>query len=42
MIKKLDVFLNWLLKEGLTFIFFIAIVVVILYGLYNLFNNPNI
>jgi vacuolar-type H+-ATPase subunit I/STV1 len=40
MIKKLDAFLSWLLKEGLTFIIFSAIMVVILFGLYHLFNSP--
>ena len=42
MIKKLDVFLNWLLKEGLALMIFSAIMLVIIYALFNVFNNQNI
>jgi hypothetical protein len=42
MIKKLDAFLSWFIKEGLTLIIFIGIVMVIGYALYHLFNSPNI
>jgi hypothetical protein len=42
MIKKLDVFLNWLLKEGIALMLFSAIMLVIIYALINVFNNPNI
>ena len=42
MIKRLDSFLSWLLKDGITFIVFSAIVATIVFGLYHLFNNPNI
>ena len=42
MIKKLVVFLNWLLKEGIALMLFSAIMLVIIYALINVFNNPNI
>ena len=42
MIKKLDVFFNWLLKEGLALMIFSAIMLVIIYALINVFNNSNI
>jgi len=42
MIKKLDVFLSWFLKEGLSIIIFSAILLVIFYALYNVFNNVNV
>lgn len=42
MIKKIDAFLSWFIKEGLTYIIFFGIVMVIIYALYHLFNSPNI
>jgi len=42
MLNKLDTFLSWLLKEGITFMIFISIVIVIVYGLFQLFNSPHI
>ena len=42
MIKKLDAFLSWFIKEGLTLTIFFGVVVVIIYALYHLFNSPNI
>ena len=42
MIKKLEVYLNWLIKEGFSIMIFSAVILVIIYALINVFNNPNI
>jgi hypothetical protein len=42
MIKKLDVFINWLFKGGLSLMIFSAIILIIIYALINVFNNPHI
>jgi|GEM_PF-3010835 len=42
MLKKIDTFLSWLLKEGIVLILFLAIMLIILYALFNVFNNKYI
>jgi hypothetical protein len=42
MVKKLDIFINWLFKGGLALMIFSAIMLIIIYALINVFNNPNI
>jgi hypothetical protein len=38
----MDVFFNWLIKEGIALMIFSVILLVIIYALINVFNNPNI
>jgi len=42
MFRKIDVFIKWLLKEGLILICFLAIMLIIFYALFNVFNNKYI
>jgi hypothetical protein len=42
MLKKPELFFNWLIKEGLALVIFSAIMLVIVYALINVFTNPNI